>query len=38
MSKPTTIEDVEIILTQPDRARLGVVKITTSEPGVIMLL
>ncbi|TVR26434.1 MAG: starvation-sensing protein RspA [Ilumatobacter sp.] len=34
MTRPTTIEDVEIILTQPGRARLAIVKVTTSEPGL----
>lgn len=29
-----TIKDVQIILTQPGRSRLGVVKIITSEPGL----
>jgi mannonate dehydratase len=28
------IEDVQIILTQPDRSRLAIVKIMTSEPGL----
>lgn len=34
MARPTTIEDVEIILTQPGRARLAVVKVRTSEDGL----
>jgi mannonate dehydratase len=34
MTRPITIEDVQIILTQPGRARLAVVKIITSEPGL----
>jgi mannonate dehydratase len=34
MSGPVTIDDIEIILTQPGRARLAVVKVTTSEPGL----
>ncbi len=34
MTRPTTIDDVEIILTQPGRARLAVVKIRTSEDGL----
>lgn len=34
MTRPTTIEDVEIVLTQPGRARLAVVKIRTSEDGL----
>ena len=34
MAKTTTIEDVRVILTQPAHARLAVVKIMTSEPGL----
>jgi mannonate dehydratase len=34
MTRPVTIEDVRIILTQPGRSRLAVVKVTTSEPGL----
>jgi mannonate dehydratase len=34
MARPTTIEDVQIVLTQPGRARLAVVKIQTSEDGL----
>ena len=34
MSKPITIEDVQIILTQPGRSRLAIVKVITSEPGL----
>lgn len=34
MSRPVTIEDVQIILTQPGRSRLAVVKVITSEPGL----
>ena len=34
MSQPITIEDVRIILTQPGRARLAIVKVETSEPGL----
>ncbi len=31
---PTTIRDVRVILTQPGRARLAIVKVETSEPGL----
>lgn len=34
MTKPTTIENVDVILTQPGHVRLAVVKVTTSEPGL----
>lgn len=34
MSNPTTIQDVQVILTQPGSARLAVVKVITSEPGL----
>jgi mannonate dehydratase len=34
MARPTTIEDVRIVLTQPGRSRLAVVKVLTSEPGL----
>ncbi len=34
MTKPTTIEDVQVILTQPGSARLAVVKVLTSESGL----
>lgn len=34
MTKPITIQDVRIILTQPGSARLAVVKVLTSEPGL----
>lgn len=34
MSNPITIEDVQVILTQPNRSRLAIVKIVTSEPGL----
>jgi mannonate dehydratase len=34
MSKPVTIRDVQVILTQPDRSRLVIVKVLTSEPGL----
>jgi mannonate dehydratase len=34
MARPITIEDVEIILTQPGRARLAIVKVTTSQDGL----
>jgi mannonate dehydratase len=34
MSKPITIQDVRTILTSPNRARLVVVKVITSEPGL----
>ncbi len=34
MSRPITIEDVRVILTQPGSARLAVVKVITSEPGL----
>ena len=34
MSKPITITDVKVILTQPAGSRLIVVKVITSEPGL----
>jgi len=34
MSNPITIQDVQVILTQPNRSRLAIVKIVTSEPGL----
>jgi mannonate dehydratase len=34
MARPTTIEDVQIVLTQPGNARLAVVKVLTSEDGL----
>jgi mannonate dehydratase len=34
MSKPITITDVQIILTQPQGSRLIIVKVNTSEPGL----
>jgi mannonate dehydratase len=34
MTRPVTIDDIQIILTQPGRARLAVVKVLTSEPGL----
>jgi mannonate dehydratase len=34
MTKPTTIEDIQVIATQPAGARLIVVKVLTSEPGL----
>jgi mannonate dehydratase len=34
MARPTTIEDVQIVLTQPGKARLAVVKVLTSEDGL----
>lgn len=34
MPRPTTIQDVQVILTQPGGARLAVVKVLTSEPGL----
>ena len=34
MAKPITIEDIKVILTQPRRSRLAIVKIITSEPGL----
>jgi len=34
MAKPVTIQDVQTILTQPDRSRLVIVKVITSEPGL----
>lgn len=34
MSKPITIDDVRVILTQLDGVRLAVVKVSTSEPGL----
>ncbi len=34
MTRPTTIADVKVILTQPGSARLAIVKVLTSEPGL----
>ena len=34
MSRPITIEGVDVILTQPRSARLAIVKVRTSEPGL----
>ena len=34
MSAEVTIRDVEIILTRPGRSDLGIVKVSTSEPGL----
>ncbi len=34
MTKPITIEDVQVILTQPAGSRLAIVKLITSEPGL----
>ena len=34
MSKPIRIEDVRVILTQPGKSRLAIVKVITSEPGL----
>jgi mannonate dehydratase len=34
MSKPITITDVQVILTQPQGSRLVIVKVLTSEPGL----
>ena len=34
MTSTVTIDDVSIILTQPGSARLAIVKVTTSEPGL----
>jgi len=34
MSKPITIEDVQVITTQPTSQRLVIVKVITSEPGL----
>jgi mannonate dehydratase len=34
MTTPVTIDDVRIILTQPGSARLAIVKVLTSEPGL----
>jgi mannonate dehydratase len=34
MARPITIQDVKIILTQPGSARLAIVKVITSEPGL----
>jgi mannonate dehydratase len=34
MSKPITVKDVKVILTQPNYSRLVVVKVITSEPGL----
>ena len=34
MAKPITIEDIKVILTQPGKSRLCIVKVVTSEPGL----
>ena len=34
MPKPVTIKDVKVILTQPGKSRLAIVKVITSEPGL----
>jgi len=34
MSKSITIQDIEVILTQPGKSRLAIVKVITSEPGL----
>ena len=34
MPKPVTIEDVRVILTQPGKSRLCIVKVISSEPGL----
>lgn len=34
MTKPVTIEDIQVILTQPQGSRLVIVKVITSEPGL----
>ena len=34
MSETVTIKDVQVITTQPSRARLVIVKLITSEPGL----
>ncbi len=34
MARPTTIDDIQVILTQPGSVRLAVVKVMTSEPGL----
>ncbi len=34
MPKPITIQDVQVILTQPGKSRLCIVKVITSEPGL----
>src|SRR6266436_3700717 len=34
MAKPITIADVRVIVTQPQRERLVIVKVITSEPGL----
>lgn len=34
MTKPVTIADVQVILTQPGKSRLAIVKVLTSEPGL----
>ena len=34
MPKPVTIEDVQVITTQPSGSRLVIVKVVTSEPGL----
>lgn len=34
MPRPTTIEGVRVILTQPGSSRLAIVKVETSEPGL----
>ncbi len=34
LSKPITIKDVKVITTQPEKQRLIIVKVITSEPGL----
>jgi mannonate dehydratase len=34
MATPTTIDDIQVILTQPGSQRLAIVKVMTSEPGL----
>ena len=34
MPKPVTIQDIKVILTQPRKSRLCIVKVLTSEPGL----
>ena len=34
MPKPITIQDIKVILTQPGKSRLAIVKVMTSEPGL----
>ena len=34
MGSPTTIEDIEVVTTEPSGQRFVVVKVITSEPGL----